>query len=95
MGKNKIILISLTQNKPYRLITNEINEALTVKQEKQLLSFREVCQWLSISPSCLNLWKSQGKIPYEKLRKSIFFSRVEITDALQSAGNYENLRDLR
>lgn len=94
METSKIILISLTQDELQNLISNAVKEALTVKQEKELLSFKETIELLNISASCLNQWKSQGIIPFKKLGKRIFFSRSEITEALKDAGNYKKLREL-
>ena len=95
METDKIVLISLTQDELHSLISNAVKEALIVKQEKELLSFKETCDLLNISASCLNQWKSQGKIPYKKLGKRIFFSREEIKSSLEEAGNYKKIRELK
>ena len=94
MDTSKIILISLTKNELQNLITNAVNEALKVKQEKELLSFKETCEFLSCSHSALNKWKSENKIPFRKLGKRIYFNRNEIIVALKDAGNYKKLKEL-
>ncbi|GIU70441.1 MAG: hypothetical protein KatS3mg002_1677 [Candidatus Woesearchaeota archaeon] len=91
---NKIILISITESELQNLISNAVREALAINQEKQILSFKEVCEMLNVSASCLNKWKSEGKIPYKKLGKRIFFSRTDIKAALNETGNYKKLREL-
>uniref|UniRef100_A0A7V3E899 DNA-binding protein n=1 Tax=Ignavibacterium album TaxID=591197 RepID=A0A7V3E899_9BACT len=91
---NKIILISITESEFQNLIYNAVREALAINQEKQILSFKEVCEMLNISASCLNKWKSEGKIPYKKLGKRIFFSRTDIKAALNETGNYKKLKEL-
>lgn len=91
---NKIILISITESELQNLISNAVREALVINQEKQILSFKEVCEMLNISASCLNKWKSEGKIPYKKLGKRIFFSRTDIKAALNETGNYKKLKEL-
>ena len=95
MDNDKIVLISLSQQELQDLISSAIKDGLKVKQERELISFRQTCEWLDISASCLNQWKSQGKIPYKKIGGKIFFSRSEIKEALNEAGNYKKLRELR
>jgi len=95
MDNNKIILISLTEGELQNLISNAVKEALAFKQQKELLSFKETCEFLCCSPSALNKWKSANRIPFKKLGKRIYFSRTEITSALQVAGNYKKLRELK
>jgi excisionase family DNA binding protein len=95
MDNNKIVLISITQDQLQDIIINAVKEAISGKQEKQLLSFKEVCVMLNISSSCLNQWKSQGKIPFKKLGKRVFFYRTDIISALEEAGNYKKLKEIR
>lgn len=63
------------------------------KKEKDLLNFKETCDYIGISTSALNKWKSENRIPYKKLGKRVFFSRKEIYEALKSS-NYSKLKDL-
>ena len=91
----KVILSEEEFQKLQTLIRIPIEEGMIAKKEKELLSFKEVCELLSISASCLNTWKSQGKIPHKKIGKRIFFLRSEVTAALEEGGNYRKLRDLR
>ena len=72
MEKDKIVLISLTQEELQNLISNAIKTGLAAKQEKELLSFKEVCALLNISASCLNQWKFQGKINFKRIGKRIY-----------------------
>ncbi len=95
MESGKIILISITQDELQKLISNAVKEALEIKKQKELLSFKETCEFLCCSPSALNKWKSENKIPYKRLGKRIYFNRNEITEALKEAGNYKKLRELR
>ncbi len=95
MENSKIILISLTEIELQDMITNAVKQALEIKKQKELLSFKETCEFLCCSPSALNKWKSENKIPYRKLGKRIYFNRNEITEALKEAGNYKKLRELK
>lgn len=91
----QLIFFSLSKDELRGIISDAVKEALAVKQQKELLTFKETCELLNISASCLNQWKSQGKIPFKKLGKRIFFSRSEITEAIKDAGNYNRIRDLK
>ena len=94
MDNNKIILISLSKDELKELIRDSIRQELSQKKEKELMTFKETCEMLNISASCLNQKKAQGKIPFKKLGKRVLFSRSEITEALKEAGNYKKLRGL-
>jgi excisionase family DNA binding protein len=91
----QLIFFSLSKDELQNIITNAVKQALETKQEKELMTFKETCELLNISASCLNQWKSQGRIPFKKLGKRIFFSRAEIANVLEEAGNYKKLRELR
>jgi excisionase family DNA binding protein len=95
MDNNKIILISLTELELSNIISNAIKEVMATKQEKELLNFKEVCDFLGIHSSTLNKWKSEGKIPFKKIGKRIFFLRSEVTAALKEAGNYKKLQEIK
>ena len=92
MNEN-IILFSLSKDELRKLIQDAVREELNLKKQKELLSFKETCELLGISASCLNQWKAQSKIPFKKLGKRIFFSRSEILGALKES-NYSKLREL-
>lgn len=87
--------MSITESELKNLIFDAVNEAFAMKQKKEILSFKDTCELLNVSSSCLNNWKAQGKIPYKKLGKRIFFSRKEIEVALKSTGNYNKMRELQ
>ncbi len=93
MDSSKIILISVTETELRSLITDAIKQALEIKQEKKLLSFREACDFLGCSSSSLNKWKSENRIPYKRLGKRVFFNRQEIMQALKESG-YKKFKEL-
>jgi excisionase family DNA binding protein len=95
METDKIVLISISQEELREIVRDAVKKELNLKKEKELLSFKETCEFLGCSASALNKWKSENKIPYRKLGKRIYFSRSEITSALEESGNYKKLRELR
>lgn len=86
---NQQIVISITPEELKSIIREAVKEELNYKQEKELMSFKETCEYLGISTSALNKWKSENKIPFKKLGKRIFFSRTEITEALKNSKYYK------
>jgi len=94
---NSQILISMTVEELQELIKTSVkqclNEANQKKQEKELLSFKETCEYLGCSRSALNSWKAAGKIPYKRMGKRVFFSKSEVTEAMKES-NYAKLQSL-
>jgi excisionase family DNA binding protein len=90
--ENKIITL-LSYEELKNLIKESVHEEFLLKKEKDLLNFKETCEYLGISVSALNKWKSENRIPYKKLGKRVFFSRQEIYDSLKSS-NYSKLKDI-
>lgn len=78
------------------MIESAVTSALQKIQPEQpeLLSFKEVCALLQISPSTLFKWKSENKIPYKRLGKRIFFDRIEVIAALEDAGLYNKQKNI-
>ena len=90
---NEVVLISLKKEELENIIKEAVSQALNTDKEKELMNFKETCEFLGISSSALNKWKSENRIPYKKLGKRIFFNRQEVLDALKDS-NYYKLRDL-
>jgi hypothetical protein len=89
-----IILISLSQNQLRDIVKEAVNEVLYKKKEKELMNFRETMEFLGVSASCLNKWKSSGKIPFRRMSKRIFFHREEVMEALKKS-NYSKLKNIQ
>ncbi len=89
--KEKTFLIPLTEEELKALIKSSFKEVMdenkSDKQRKELLTANEVISLLGISPSTLNNWKRDGKIPYHRLQGRIFFKYDEIVETLESSGN--------
>ena len=91
---NNVVFLSLSKDELKEIIRECVKSELSLKKEKELLSFKEACEFLDCSPSALNKWKSENRIPYKKLGKRVFFSRDEISSALKETGNYNKLQEL-
>lgn len=89
--KEKTFLIPLTEEELKELLKSSFQEVLTEsnsnKQNKELLSFKEVTSLLDISASTLNNWKRDGKIPFHRIGGRILFKYNEIIESLENSGN--------
>lgn len=90
----QLIFFSLSKDELQNIITNAVKQALETKQDKELLSFREACEFLGCSSSALNKWKSENRIPYKRLGKRVFFNRQEIMQALKESG-YKRFKEVK
>lgn len=93
--ENKLVVIEVDHL--YSLIKQAVNEVVSKKEEsehaKDLLNFKETCNYLGIHPSTLNKWKAENKIPYKRLGKRVFFERKEILNSLKES-NYQKFKQL-
>lgn len=85
---DKILFFSCSKEELESIIREAVKAELSLKKEKELMSFKETCEFLGCSPSALNKWKSENKIPFKRLGKRVFFSRTEITEALKESNYY-------
>ena len=92
--KDDIILMSLGRADLEGIIRNVLQEELAKMKEKDLMSFHQTTEFLGISTSTLNVWKSKTMITYKRLGKRIFFSRKEVLDSLKDS-NYTKLKNLQ
>jgi hypothetical protein len=92
---NTTLQINLSVEELQTIIKNCVREELDKEKEKEndLMSFDECREFLKISTSGLNKWKSENKIPYKKMGKRIFFSRTEVLQALEDS-HYYRLKEL-
>ena len=92
--ENKLVVIEIDHL--YSIVKQAINEVIKMEkseQPKELLNFKETCDFLGIHPSTLNKWKSQNKIPYKRLGKRVFFKRQEILESLQNS-NFQKYKKI-
>jgi predicted DNA-binding transcriptional regulator AlpA len=92
---NNVVFLSLSKEELIDIVRDAVKQEVSLKKEKKLMTFNDTIEFLSISRSCLNEWLSRGKIPYKKLSKRIYFDRDEIISALEEAGNYKRLKELK
>ena len=96
MQSNGIVIIS--PNELQELIRTTVREEISVaaeqKKDKVLLNAKQLCEFLGIHISTLNIWKAKGKIPFKRLGKRIFFNREEILSSLKEAGSYSKLKEI-
>lgn len=81
----EILLHSISLAELKEVIRDVIREELNPNDEKELLNFKEACEFLRCSASTLNRWKAEGKIPYRKLGKRVFFLRSELLSSLDES----------
>ena len=94
---DEIVVISISRDELKDMIRGVIRDEIISneqkKKEKELMNARELCEYLGVHIGTVNNWKSQGKLPFKKLGKRIFFERAEVKRAL-SDNNYKKIRDL-
>ena len=78
-----------------KAVSDGISAAANQRNAKELMSFKETCQFLGVHASTLNVWKKEGRILYRRCGKRIFFCREEVLSSLKETGNYKKMRELR
>ena len=91
---NNVVFLSLSMEELKDAIRDVVKQELNHKKAKELMTFKETCELLNISASCLNQWKASNKIPYKKLGKRVFFLRSEVVEALKES-NYSKIKELQ
>ena len=76
-----------------KAVSEIVSEMVRPEQTKDLLNFKETCEYLGIHPSTLNKWKAENKIPFKRLGKRIFFERLEILNSLKDS-DYNKFKKL-
>ena len=97
MQSNGIVIVS--PNELQELIRTAIREEISAaaehKKDKALLNAKQLCDFLGIHISTLNTWKAEGKIPFKRLGKRIFFNREEVLSSLKEAGSYNKIKEIK
>jgi excisionase family DNA binding protein len=52
--------------------------------EDKMMTIQETAEFLDVSKVTLHNWKKNGKLPYLRLGKRVFFSQKEIVEAMKS-----------
>lgn len=62
----------------------ELNLVPTVEQtSEKLLKPKDVCQLLKISNGTLFAWKKEGRIPFRRMGRRIFFVEKDVINAMK------------
>ena len=85
IATKEILLLSISLEDLKEIIREVIREELNPKDEKELLNFKETCEFLGCSASTLNRWKAEGKVPYRKMGKRVFFLKSELLSSLNKS----------
>ncbi len=77
-----------------KAVSDGISAAANQRNAKELMSFKETCQFLGVHASTLNVWKKEGRILYRRCGKRIFFCREEVLSSLKETGCYNKLKNI-
>jgi len=75
-------------------VRTEIQNLIPKEEEKDLISSKELVEWLGIHPSTLSNWKKNDVIPFKKIGDRVYFSRKEVLEAMKES-DYERFHQLR
>ena len=93
----QLVFFSLSKNELTTLIEQAIEKVFRQNKidlkKRELFNSKQLCEWLQISNSTLNVLKRENKIPYKRMGKRIFFSKIEVVEALKES-NYSRLKEL-
>jgi excisionase family DNA binding protein len=93
MQDDKFILISIPREELESIIRDAVKQELISaakqKNEKGMLNAKEICEYLGIHISTFNTWKANGKIPFKRLGKRVFFDWDEVKNALKENNYYK------
>ncbi|MFC2119812.1 helix-turn-helix domain-containing protein [Bacteroidota bacterium] len=99
MLSEKIILTSFSLEELKEIVGDAVNEKLIERdisnKKRELMNAKQLCEFLGIHISTLNTWKAEGKIPFKRLGKRIFFHREEVLAALINDGSYSKSKELK
>jgi excisionase family DNA binding protein len=59
-------------------------ETHSAAKAPQILTQEKACNELGISRSTLTQWRKEGRVPYHRQGKRIFFDRVELLNSMKS-----------
>jgi excisionase family DNA binding protein len=85
----KLIQIeSITKDELIQIIREsvraELNLVPTAEQaNEKLLKPKDVCELLKISNGTLFTWKKEGKIPFRRMGRRIFFVEKDVVEAMK------------
>ena len=97
MQNDKMILMFFSPEEFQSSIREVIKAELAIvsnQKSEKLMNAKQLCEYLGIHISTLNTWKAEGKIPFKRLGKRIFFDREEVLSSLKEAGSYNKIKEI-
>lgn len=76
---SKIIVVDVDDLR--KVIKETITQCIVQKESETYEGFikiDEVCKLLQVSKPTIHLWKKQGKLPFHKIGKKLFFKKSEV-----------------
>lgn len=92
----KVIQIeSLTKEELILLIRESVRAELNLvpiaeQTNEKLLKPKDVCELLHISNGTLFSWKKEGKIPFRRIGRRIFFVEKDVIEAMKKINSTNN-----
>lgn len=79
---------SMTKSELIDLVRQSVRAELNIvplaeQANEKLLKPKDVCQLLKISNGTLFTWKKEGKIPFRRLGRRIYFVEKDVIDAMR------------
>jgi excisionase family DNA binding protein len=94
-----MLSFSINENELQQIISDVVRDVLktelsnlqeqTAPEKEVLLKTNEVADLLKVSPLTVKLWKRDGKIPYRKIGRLVFYDK---TDVLNSVKSFQNVQ---
>ncbi|MBX3042520.1 MAG: helix-turn-helix domain-containing protein [Candidatus Kapabacteria bacterium] len=74
------------------LLVNEISDKISISSEKSdfipkpappaLLSIKDLCQFFRVSRVTIHKWMKDGRIPYRKVNRRVYFILEEVLNSI-------------
>lgn len=90
---------SINSNELQQIISDVVRDVLktefqsihteSTKETETLLKTNEIADLLQVSPLTIKLWKRDGKIPYRKIGRLIYYDK---NDVLNSVNKFQNVQ---
>ena len=78
-----------------RKVLGEQNQPNKSRVESQLMSDVELEKLMGVSKATLYLWRRDGKLPYQRIGKKIFYKISEVEKAMGLTGEQKPIRERR
>ena len=103
---NQHVLISLTKEELQSMITECVNQALSshnlhttaptqtaeVPITAALLTIKDMCDLFKVSKVTIHNWRKQGKLPYRKKGRRVYFVEQDVMNSMYASSILKNGR---